>query len=81
MLAKSKIVKGGKVSIPAIYRKSLRLKEGDEVIFNLNNNELTLVPIKTRLQNIREMINKYHNPNISLVDKLIAERKAEAKNE
>ena len=45
MLAKAKIVKGGKVSIPAIYRKSLKLKEGDEIIFNLNNNELTFVVI------------------------------------
>jgi len=81
MLAKSKIAKGGKVSIPAAYRKSLRLKEGDEIIFNLNNNELTLIPIKTSLQKVREMINQYHEPNTSLVDKLIAERRAEAKNE
>jgi AbrB family looped-hinge helix DNA binding protein len=38
MLTKSKIVKGGKIPIPAVYRKSLNLKEGDEIIFNLNNN-------------------------------------------
>ena len=81
MLAKSKIVKGGKISIPAVYRKSLKLKEGDEIVFNLNNNELTLTPIKTNLQKVREMVNQYHDPNISLVDKLIAERRAEAKNE
>ncbi|WP_410521189.1 hypothetical protein [Candidatus Tisiphia endosymbiont of Ditula angustiorana] len=42
--------------MPAIYRKSLRLKEGDEIVFNLNNNELTLIPIKTSLQKVREMI-------------------------
>ena len=81
MLAKSKIVKGGKISIPATYRKALRLKEGDEIIFNLNNNELTLTPIKTSLQKVREMINQYHIPNVSLVDRLIAERRVEAKNE
>ncbi len=81
MFAKSKIVKGGKISIPAVYRKSLRIKEGDEIIFNLNNNELTLIPIKTNLQKVREMINQYHDPNISLVNKLITERRAETKNE
>lgn len=81
MLTKAKIVKGGKVSIPAVYLKSLRLKEGDEVIFNLNNNELTLTPIKTSLQKVREMINQYLDSNVSLVDQLIAERRAEAKNE
>ena len=81
MLAKSKIVKGGKISIPAIYRKSLHLKEGDEIVFSLNNNELTLIPIKANLQKVREMINHYHEPNISLVDKLITERRTEASNE
>jgi AbrB family looped-hinge helix DNA binding protein len=81
MLAKSKIVKGGKISIPAVYRKSLGLKEGDEMIFNLNNDELTLTPIKINLQKVREMINCYHDSSISLVDKLIAERRSEAKNE
>ncbi|WP_417905617.1 AbrB/MazE/SpoVT family DNA-binding domain-containing protein [Candidatus Tisiphia endosymbiont of Micropterix aruncella] len=35
-----------------MYRKSLRLKEGDEIVFNLNNNELTLIPIKTSVNNI-----------------------------
>ncbi|MDX2050046.1 MAG: AbrB/MazE/SpoVT family DNA-binding domain-containing protein [Rickettsiaceae bacterium] len=61
--------------------KSLRLKEGDEIVFNLNDNELTLTPVKATLQKVREMINRYHDPNISLVDKLIAERKLEGKNE
>jgi hypothetical protein len=81
MLAKSKIVKGGKISIPAIYRKFLQIKEGDEMIFDLKNNELTLIPIKSKLQEVRAMINQYHDPKISLVDKLIEERKIEAKNE
>lgn len=81
MLAKAKIVKGGKISIPAIYRKVLHLKEGDEMVFNLNNNELTLTPIKANLKKVQEMINKYHSADISLVDKLIAERRVEAKNE
>ena len=81
MIAKSKIVKGGKISIPAIYRKSLHLKEGDEIVFSLNNNELTLIPIKANLQRVREMVNQYHGPNISLVDKLITERRADAKND
>ena len=81
MLNKAKIVKGGKISIPSIYRKSLNIKEGDEIVFSLHNNELTLTPIKASLQKVRDMINKYHPTSESLVDKLIAERKVEATNE
>ncbi len=81
MLSKAKIVKGGKISIPSIYRKSLNLKEGDKIVFNLLNDELTLTPVKASLKKVRDMVNKYHQANESLVDKLILERRAEAKNE
>lgn len=81
MLCKAKIVKGGKISIPSIYRKTLNIKEGDEIVFNIHNNELTLTPIKASLKKARDMINKYHPTNESLVDRLITERRIEAKNE
>ena len=81
MLCKAKIVKGGKISIPSFYRKSLNIKEGDEIVFNIHNNELTLTPIKATLKKVREMVNKYHPTNESLVDQLITERRIEAKNE
>jgi antitoxin component of MazEF toxin-antitoxin module len=69
------------IEVLVMLVKSLKLKEGDEMICSLNNNELTLIPIKTSLRKVREMINLYHDPNISLVDKLILERRVEAKNE
>lgn len=80
MLSKAKVIKGGKISIPSIYRKSLSIKEGDEIIFNLDHDRLTMIPVTKSLQEVRSMISKYH-PNQSLVDKLIMERRAEAKNE
>lgn len=81
MLNKAKLVKGGKISIPSIYRKSLNLKVGDEIVFNIHNNELTLTPIKASLQKARDIVNKYHPLGESLTDKLFAERKIEAANE
>jgi len=81
MLSKAKIVKGGKISIPSVYRKFLKLREGDEMIFNINDDELTLTPLKANLKKVRDMIGKYHSTNESLVDKLITERRTEAKNE
>jgi len=81
MLNKAKLVKGGKISIPSVYRKSLNLKVGDEIIFNIHNNELTLTPIKASLQKARDIVNKYHSSEESMIDKLFAERKVEAANE
>ena len=81
MLAKAKITKGGKVSIPSFYRKYLHLKDGTEVIFSVQDNQVTISPLSATLENTRKLINKYHNTGESLVDKLIAERKHEAQNE
>lgn len=81
MLAKAKITKGGKVSIPSIYRKHLHLKEGTEVIFSVQDNFITISPLSAALENTRKLVNKYHNTDDSLVDKLILERRHEAQNE
>ena len=81
MLAKARITKGGKISIPSIYRKYFNFKDGAEVIFSIQNNQVTISPLSTALENTRKLINKYHNTNDSLVDKLIAERRIEAQNE
>ena len=81
MLCRAKVIKGGKISIPSIYRKFLNIKEGDEMIFSIINNELTLTPIQASLKKVRDMVSKYHPTNESLIDKLITERRTEAKNE
>ena len=81
MSVKAKITKGGKISIPSIYRKYFNLKDGAEVIFSVKDNQMTISPLSSTLENTRKLINKYHNTHDSLVDKLIAERRLEAQNE
>lgn len=81
MLAKARITKGGKISIPSIYRKYFNLKDGAEVIFSVKDNQVTISPLSAALENTRKLINRYHNTDDSLVDKLIAERRIEAQNE
>ncbi|HJD64980.1 MAG TPA: AbrB/MazE/SpoVT family DNA-binding domain-containing protein [Rickettsia endosymbiont of Diachasma alloeum] len=80
MVNSAKIAKGGKISIPASYRKQLHLKEGDKVVFILKENEMIISPLSIALKKSRN-INKYYSPEESLVDKLIIERRNEAKNE
>jgi hypothetical protein len=45
------------------------------------SNKVSTVLLKLALEKARNMINKYFPPEESLVDKLIAERRNEAKNE
>ncbi len=79
--AKARLTQGGRIVIPAAYRKALGLNVGDEVILRLDDGELRLF---TRLQAIRraqELMRRYIPDDRSLVDELIAERRAEAARE
>ncbi|MCY3913239.1 MAG: AbrB/MazE/SpoVT family DNA-binding domain-containing protein [Chloroflexi bacterium] len=69
---------GGRVVIPAAYRASLGVKEGDAVILRLDGEELHLVGYDTETRRIREMIARYVPEGVSLVDELIRERRREA---
>lgn len=81
MLARTKISKGGKISIPAACRKYLNLKDGEEIIFDTKDGAVVIYPISFALEKARKIVNKYHTPNVSLVNKPIAERRKEAENE
>ncbi len=82
MLAKAKVIKGGKISIPAVCRKYLGIKDGEQVIFTTNKEgDVLISSFKLSLERARKLINKHIPPNINLVDELIAERRREAKKE
>lgn len=81
MLLRAKISKGGKISIPSIYRKMLHFKDGEEVVLDMKDDALVVSSLKCVLEKSRQIVNHYHYSSKSLVDKLIAERREEAKNE
>ncbi len=80
-MLRSKIAKGGKIAIPAFFRKQLGLKEGEEILFDLQDHKIVITSIKSTLQTVRDKINQYHPQDESLVDKLIATRREEADHE
>ena len=81
MLAKAKITKGGKVSIPSVCRKYLKLQDGEELIFNIVDNKIVVCSTDTALADARKLLDKYHPGDKSLVSELIENRRAEFKNE
>jgi len=78
---KVRIAEGGRVVIPAEHRKALGLHAGDEIIFSLDDDQLRVYTIDAAIRRAQDLVSQYVAPERSLVDELIAERRAEAERE
>ena len=81
MEIKTKIGTGGKIIIPASFRKSIHLNVGDDIILHLKDNDIIMTTASQALKKIQAKL-KLHNPNQdSLVDELIQMRRDESRHE
>jgi len=78
---KAKIAEGGRIVIPAEYRKALGLHVGDEVILSLDDDQLRIYTIDAAIRRAQDLVSQYIAPERSLVDELIAERRGAAERE
>ncbi len=78
---KTRIGKGGRVVVPAKYRKALDLKPGDDVILVLEDGEVRITTLPRVIQRAQEIVRRYIPEGRSLVDELIRERRDEAARE
>ncbi len=78
---RTKIADGGRVVIPAEFRKALGLCVGDPVLLILEHGGITLVTPDEAIRQARAIVRKHVPGDQSLVDDLIAERRAEAARE
>jgi AbrB family looped-hinge helix DNA binding protein len=76
---RGKIVSGGRLLVPAEFRRALGLSDGDTVVMEVTDNELHVRPIKSALRRIQRNLRRYAPEQGSVADELIAERRAEAK--
>jgi len=79
--ARLRINENGRVVIPASFRKALGINPGDEVLLRLEDDELRISTLRSRLERARRHVRKYVKPGVSLVDELIAERREAGKRE
>lgn len=79
--ARARINENGRVVIPAAFRKALGINPGDELVFCLEDDELRITTIKQRIARAQRMVRKHVKAGVSLVDELLAERRAEARRE
>jgi AbrB family looped-hinge helix DNA binding protein len=74
----AKIREGGRLIIPASYRKALNLHTGDELIMQLEEGEIRIFPQSQAIQRIRTAFRKNITKKISYTDDFIAFRKKDS---
>ncbi len=71
----------GRVVIPASFRTALGLKVGDAIDLRIEDNEIRISTLKSRLERSRQRLRKFVKPGRLLSDELIAERREAARRE
>jgi AbrB family looped-hinge helix DNA binding protein len=75
---RTKMVEGGRLIVPARFRRDLGLAKGDDVLLTLDGDTLTLRPVRAALARFQAEIRAVSAGQPSAVDELIAERRATA---
>jgi len=78
---KTSIGKGGRLVIPASYRRALGLREGDEVIVRLEADGVRILTVQQALQSAQKLVRRYVPTGRSLAKELIAQRREDARRE
>jgi AbrB family looped-hinge helix DNA binding protein len=71
----------GRIVIPAAMRTALGLKAGGRLVARVEGGAIILEPIETSVRRAQALVAAYAKPSPSMVDELIAERRAEAARE
>lgn len=78
---RGKVVSGGRVQLPADVRRALSLADGDTVLIEVVDGEVRLRPYREAVRRIRARMKPYLVEGHSVVDELIADRRAAALDE
>ena len=72
---------GGRVVVPAGFRKALGIRNGQEVLMALDDGFVRLQTIDAALERVRAIARRRRKGGTSVVDDFIAERRVEAATE
>lgn len=76
-----KVGPDGRILIPAELRRAAGLQPGATVVVTLEGQSLTVETPLAQLRKVQALLAPLRRPGVSIVDELIAERRAEAARE
>jgi AbrB family looped-hinge helix DNA binding protein len=77
----TKITEGGRIVIPAEFRKRLGLEVGDTVTISIVDNQVHILPRSVGISRAKALVRKHVPKGRSLVKEFIEDRRREASNE
>jgi AbrB family looped-hinge helix DNA binding protein len=77
--ARMRVNENGRIVIPASFRKALGIQKGDEVVLRVEDDEVRISTVKSRVRQAQKMVRRYLKPGKSLSSELIAERREATK--
>jgi AbrB family looped-hinge helix DNA binding protein len=72
---------GGRMVIPAEFRKNLGVRTGDQVVVDLKDGDLRVRTLDAVVERAQALVRQYVPDEISLADELIEDRRAEVARE
>lgn len=78
---KTRMSEGGRLVIPAEFRKALGLRQGDEVVLALEDDGLRLMTLDQAIRRAKALVRTFVPEGVSLVDELLKDRREEAARE
>ena len=76
-----KIIDGGKLIIPASFRRKLGIDTGDTVVIEMDEDGLHVRSLSSAVRRAQEIVREFVPDEVSLADELIAERRVEAEHD
>ncbi|MBP1807455.1 AbrB/MazE/SpoVT family DNA-binding domain-containing protein [Rubellimicrobium aerolatum] len=76
-----KIVEGGKLVIPAAFRREMGIAAGDTVVVELDDGELRVRSLAAAIRRVQARMRELNPEGRLLSEELIADRRAEAERE
>jgi AbrB family looped-hinge helix DNA binding protein len=78
---RAKIGQNGRVVIPASVRKSMGLRIGEDVLLRFDGEQLHMLSQEASVRRAQALVRHYIPATRSLVDEVLAERRADAAGE
>jgi AbrB family looped-hinge helix DNA binding protein len=78
---RAKVGPSGRLVIPAAQRHALGIREGDEVLIRLEDDELRISTLRHRVARAQALVRKHNKRGEALSQSLIRDRRAESAKE